>query len=71
MFDTHVFESWISILGGAFLFALLFITVGIMSDYVFDGTVHVTKQSLGLSGLAFTGYIGVALYLRGENDTIN
>ena len=70
MFDTHLFTSWISILGGACLFALLFITLGIMSDYAFDGIVYVSNQSLGLSALAFTGYIWVALYLKttGKSD---
>lgn len=68
MFDTQLFDSWLSILGGAFFFALLFISLGIMSDYAFDGIVYVSKLSLGLFGLAFTGYIWVALYLRSEDQ---
>jgi len=68
MFDTHLFDSWFSILSGAFLFALLFTSLGIMSDYAFDGLVYISKQSMGLFGLAFTGYIWVALYLRSEDQ---
>ena len=68
MFDTGLFNSWLAIFSGAFLFALLFITVGIMSEYAIEGVVQVTHQALGLSGLAFTGYIWVALYLRSKDQ---
>ena len=66
MFDTQLFNSWTSVIAGALLFAALFIFLGIMSDFAFDGVLKVSNQSLGLSALAFTGYIGVATYLRQE-----
>ena len=69
MFDTQLFDSWLSILTGALVFALLFIALGIMSDYAFDGVLYVSYQSLSLSALAFTGYIWVALYLKNQNNT--
>jgi len=68
MFDTRLFDSWPMILSGAFLFAVMFIAVGIMSEYAVEGIVHVSNQSLGLSGLAFAGYIWVALFLRREDQ---
>ena len=64
MFGSGVFESWLTILLGALIFAMLFSIVGMMSDFVLDGEMHFTNKSAALGALAFVGYMGVATFLR-------
>ena len=64
MFNSQVFKSWPSILAGALLFGAMFMIAGAMSELVIDGTARVSRQVQALAGLAFVGYIMVALIIR-------
>jgi hypothetical protein len=64
MFDSDLFASWPSVLAGALFFSILFSLVGILSELVLDGELRFSGQSISLSLLAFTGYLGVAAAIR-------
>lgn len=64
MFDAHVFKSWSAILAGALVFGVLFSLVGAMSELVLGGEMRMSRQAASLAGLAFVGYIVVALLIR-------
>lgn len=66
MFGARAFASWPIIFLGAVCFAVLFASVGMMTEYVFDGEFHVTKHVIGLSLFAFVGYVLVAYQVRIE-----
>ncbi len=66
MFDVGLFDSWLSILTGAVCFALLFTMVGVMSDLLFDGVMRLSSLTLGLTALAFVGYLAIALLIRDD-----
>ena len=64
MFGSHVFHSWVTILLGGVLFAILFGIVGMMSELVMDGEMQISNKAVSLGALAFVGYIGVATFIR-------
>ncbi len=64
MFNSHAFQSWLSVLFGGVVFGLLFVLVGIMSELVLDGEFHMTRMAVSLGLLAFVGYVGVASAIR-------
>ena len=64
MFGSHVFHSWVTILLGGVLFAILFGLVGMMSELVMDGEMQISNKAVSLGALAFVGYIGVATFIR-------
>ena len=67
MFESHVFQSWLSVLIGGVLFAVLFVLVGMMADLVLDGgEIRLTNKALALGLLAFVGYVGVARFLKSK-----
>ena len=64
MFNSQAFQSWFIVVLGGFVFALLFMLVGMMSGLVIDGELHMTRMAVSLGLLAFVGYIGVASAVR-------
>ncbi len=64
MFGSHVFQSWLSVLLGAILFAMLFGLIGMMSELVLGGEMNLSNQAISLGALAFVGYVGVATFIR-------
>lgn len=64
MFNSHVFQSWLTVLAGGLIFALLFVLVGAMSELVMDGEMKITNKAISLGLLAFVGYVGVASFIR-------
>ena len=64
MFGSGVFQSWLAILLGGLIFAILFIIVGMMSDFVMDGEMQLSNKAASLGALAFVGYMGVATFIR-------
>ena len=64
MFDDRAFDSWPLILGGAMVFALLFGVLTLLAEGLFGYTDLWTPTVLGIAGLAFAGYIGVAALIR-------
>lgn len=64
MFGSHVFHSWLSVLLGGLLFAILFGLVEMMSELVMDGEMRVSNKTVSLGALAFVGYIGVATIIK-------
>lgn len=64
MFNSHVFQSWLTVVAGGFLFSLLFVLVGAMSELVMEGEMRISNKAISLGLLAFVGYIGVASFIR-------
>ncbi len=64
MFNSQAFQSWFTVVLGGFVFALLFMLVGMMSGLVLDGELHVSRMAVSLGLLAFVGYVGVASAVR-------
>lgn len=66
MFDDRAFQSWALILAGALGFALLFSTIALMIELLFEGAFRVTWHVVGLGGAAFMGYLGIGALHRRE-----
>ena len=64
MFESDAFQSWLTVLLGGLLFALLFCLMGMMSELVLQGEWQITTRSASLGALAFIGYIAVATFIR-------
>lgn len=64
LFDDGLFQSWPLILAGACLFSMLFGLVATMADVLLGGELTLSARVIAFSGLAFVGFIGVALRLR-------
>ncbi len=69
MFGSGVFQSWLAILLGGLIFAILFIIVGMMSEFVMDGGMQLSNKAASLGALAFVGYMGVATFIRLNNSS--
>lgn len=66
MFDSQAFHSWLHVLFGAGVFAVLFGLMVAMGEALFDGHFRPTRVTLGIAAGAFIGYIGVATLIRYE-----
>ncbi len=66
MFTQRAFGSWLSVLAGAALFALLFALAALMTEFVLEGTPRVSRWVVVFGIAAFAGYVGVAVLLRME-----
>ena len=64
MFESHGFHSWLHVFVGACVFALMFGFMVASGEALFDGHVQPSRHSVGLSAVAFLGYIGVAVLVR-------
>jgi hypothetical protein len=64
MFESHGFHSWLHVLVGACVFALMFGIMVASGEALFDGYLQPSRHSVGLSAGAFLGYIGVAVLVR-------
>lgn len=64
MFGRSAFHSWIHIVIGACVFALMFGFMVASGEALFDGYVQPSRASVGLGAGAFLGYIAVAVLVR-------
>lgn len=65
MFEhAPVYRTWVDLLLGAMLFASLFVVATLMEELVFGGQLAMTRTVVAFGGMAFFGYIGVALLTR-------
>lgn len=69
MFDEQLFSTWPAVLVGATFFAALFAIAVSLGEFLFDGTMQITRSAVGLSAAAFTGYIGVIWMIRSEKPS--
>ena len=64
MFDGRAFRTWIHVLAGACVLAVLFLGVMVMAEEVIGDGARITQAGLRMCAAAFVGYIAVAWLIR-------
>jgi hypothetical protein len=64
MFDEIAFRTWVHVLVGASVFALLFLVIMLMAEQVAGEGARLTRATLAVSVAAFVGYVGTAWIVR-------
>ena len=59
MLGDHPFSSWSQIIVGGICFALIFESPLILADYLTEGALGLTWQTIAFGAAAFLGYAGV------------
>lgn len=64
MFGNELFRNWPVVLLGAGCFSGFYGMIILMSDRLMFGIEGISREVLGIIGLAFVGYVMVAMIIR-------